>query len=77
MSHDTAPYRRVLQAAWNLRGLGLFLAGPIVGVLLVGLTFGLPVPLRVAAGALLLFDLAIGAALVKGEAARLSGRPQR
>ncbi len=68
--------QRALRAAWNLRGLGLFLAGPIVGVLLVGLTFGFPVPMRIAAGAVLLFDLALWGALIKNEAARLSRCPR-
>ena len=62
------------QAIWNLRLLGLFLLGPVVGVLLVNAIFGLPGALRLLAGAMFLFSLALFAVLVRGERRRLERR---
>ena len=58
---------------WNLRGLGLFLIGPVLGVLLVAAIFGLPPGLQVVAGIMFAFSLGIYAMLIRGEWRRLSG----
>ena len=60
------------QAVWNLRLLGLFLLGPVLGVLLVDAIFGLPGALRLLAGCMFLFSLALFAILVRGECRRLA-----
>ena len=72
------PSRRetVQRALWNLRALGLFLLGPVVGVWLGALVFGMPETLIRVAGAMFLFSLAMLGLLVRGEARRLS-RPPR
>ena len=65
-----------LRAVWNLRALALFLLGPVVGVILGAVVFGMPEALvRVAAG-MFLFSLAMLAILVRGERRRLM-RPRR
>ena len=61
-----------LQVLWNLRGLGLFLVGPVVGVTLVGAVFGLPRTQQALAGVMFLFALALYASLARGEWRRLS-----
>ena len=64
--------RPTLRAVWNLRVLGLFLVGPVVGVALVGAVFGLPPGLVPVAGAMFLLGLALFGILVRGETRRLS-----
>lgn len=58
---------------WSLRGLVLFLVGPVIGVGLVAAIFGLPQGLQLLAGIMFLFSLAILALLVRGEWRRLAG----
>ena len=65
-------WRLVLQVLWNLRALGLFLLGPVVGVWIVAAIFGMPRSLVVAAGVMFLFSLAMCATLARGEWRRLS-----
>ena len=66
---------RALQVIWNLRLLGLFLIGPVVGILLGGVIFGLPDDLRWAAAGGLLISLSLFGMLAKGEWRRLSRNP--
>lgn len=65
--------RRALQVLWNLRGLGLFLIGPVIGVWAGAAVFGMPRSLQVSAGVMFLFSLGMFALLVRGEWRRLSG----
>ena len=67
--HGLALAMRVL---WNLRVLGLFLVGPVAGVLLGGAIFGLPVDLRWAAAGMFLLSVAMFGVLIRGEWRRLS-----
>ena len=72
--------RRALLVIWNLRVLGLFLVGPIVGVVLGGVIFGMPEDQRWAAAAAFAISLSLFGILAKGEWRRLSrdtGRPAR
>ena len=68
-----ADRRQLLQVLWNLRGLGLFLIGPVIGVWAVAAIFGLPQNLQIMAGIMFVFSLGIYAMLVRGEWRRLSG----
>ncbi len=65
--------RRALQVLWNLRALGLFLIGPVIGVWAGAAIFGMPRTLQMAASVMFLFSLGIYAVLVRGEWRRLSG----
>ena len=69
----TGQWRRMLQVLWTLRGLGLFLVGPVIGVCAVAAIFGLPQGLEILAGVMFLFSLGIYALLVRGEWRRVSG----
>ena len=60
-----------LRAAWNLRVLALFLLGPVVGVVLVSVVFGMPEGLIRIAAVVFLFSLATFGILVRGEWRRL------
>ena len=64
--------RLALQVLWNLRALSLFLIGPVIGVVLSAVIFGMPRALQVAACVMFLFSLGIYALLVRGEWRRLS-----
>ena len=72
-SMSTEDRRRARQVLWSLRGLVLFLVGPVIGVGLVAAIFGLPQGLQLLAGIMFLFSLAILALLVRGEWRRLAG----
>ena len=61
-----------LRALWNLRALGLFLLGPVVGVALGAGIFGMPDALVRVAAVMFLFSIGIVAVLVRGERRRLS-----
>ncbi len=63
-----------LQVLWNVRALGLFLIGPVVGVCIGAAIFGLPRPLQIAAGVMFVFSVAMYATLVRGEWRRLANR---
>ena len=63
---------RALHVVWNLRVLGLFLIGPVVGVLLGGMIFGLPDDLRWAAAIGFLISLSLFGMLARDEWRRLS-----
>ena len=65
--------RQARQVLWNLRGLVLFLVGPVIGVCLVAAIFGLPEGLQVLAGIMFLFSLGMLGLLFRGEWRRLSG----
>ena len=67
--------RRLLRALWTMRVLGLFMIGPALGILLVGVTFGLPPGMLSLAAAMFAFSLALLALLVRGEYNRLSRPP--
>ena len=65
-----------LQAVWNLRALGIFLLGPVVGMILGAGVFGMPATLIRIAGIMFLFSLAMFAVLVR-EARRRLVPPRR
>ena len=60
-----------LRALWNLRALGLFLIGPVVGVALGAAVFGMPGALIGVAAVMFVVSLGIFATLVRGERRRL------
>ena len=64
--------RLTLQVLWNLRALGLFLLGPVIGVWIVAAIFGMPRSLVIAAGIMFLFSLGMCTTLARGEWRRLS-----
>ncbi len=71
---------RALLVLWNLRVLGLFLVGPIAGVVLGGAIFGMPEGQRWAAAVAFAISLSLFGILARGEWRRLSrdlGRPAR
>lgn len=55
-----------------MRLLGLFVVGPVAGILLVGLTFGLTSSLQRLAAAMFVFSVALLGLLVRSEYVRLS-----
>ncbi len=61
----------ILRALWNLRALGLFLLGPVVGVTLGAEVFGMPGALIRVAAVMFLLSLGMFAVLVRGEWRRL------
>ncbi len=61
----------MVRALWNLRGLGLFLLGPVVGVMLGAKVFGMPEALIHVAAVMFLFSLGIFAILVRAERRQL------
>ncbi len=61
-------------ACWNLRGAGLFLAGPIAGLALLALTFGMNAGMQRIAFGMVVFSLALFGILIKGEYNLLSRR---
>lgn len=70
---STADRRRLaFQVLWNLRGLGLFLIGPALGVGLGAAIFGMPGTLQVSAAVMFVFSLGMYATLVRGEWRRLA-----
>ena len=69
--------RRARLACWNLRYAGLFLAGPVGGLLLLPLVFGITIGMvRIALG-MVVFTVALFGILIKGEYDRLSRLPRR
>lgn len=62
------------QALWNLRWPALYLCGPVLGVLLVNLWFGLPGKLWPMAGGFLIFSLVLFGILIRGETRRVRGK---
>lgn len=67
----------LVQVAWNLRMLGLFLLGPGLGIGLVGAIFGLDPQLYPAAALMFLLTLSLFALLVRGEWRRLRVEAER
>ncbi len=65
------------QVLWNLRGLGFFLIGPVLGVGLVGAIFGMPGNLVWAAAIAFLISLSLFGLLARGEWRRLASPPGR
>ena len=70
---STAGRGLALQALWNLRALGLFLIGPVIGVWLGAAIFGMPRNLQISACVVFIFSLGMYAVLVRSECHRLSG----
>ena len=66
--------RLALTALWNLRMLALFLVGPVIGVLLGGWTFTMPVALRWGGLGMFTLALALLGILVRDEYGRLARR---
>ena len=69
--------RRLRSACWNLRFAGLFMAGPIAGLVLLAITFGMSIGMQRMAFGMVAFSLALYGILIKGEYDRLSRRPRR
>lgn len=67
--------RRVRRVLWNLRGLALFLIGPVAGILLADAIFGLPRNLLIAAAVMFGFSLLTFGLLIRGEWRRLPHGP--
>ena len=66
--------RLALTALWNLRMLGLFLVGPVVGVFIGGWTFTMPVALRWIGLGMFALSLTLLGILVRDEYGRLARR---
>lgn len=65
------------QALWNLRWPALYLCGPLVGVVLVDVFFGLPGRLWLLAGGFFMFSLLLFGILMRGETRRLRAATAR
>ncbi len=70
----TARLRLAFQALWNVRVLGLFLIGPVVGIGIGAATFGLSPTLQRAAFVMFLLPLGLYAMLARGEWQRLANK---
>lgn len=68
--------RRAMQACWNLRHAALFAAGPIAGLVLLALTFGMTIAMQRLALGMAAFSLILFGILIKGEYDRLAHRPR-
>ena len=68
------PLRLALTALWNLRMLGLFLVGPVVGVIIGGWTFTMPLALRWTGLGMFVLSVALLGILVRDEYGRLARR---
>jgi positive regulator of sigma E activity len=66
--------RRIRLACWNVRSASLFMIGPIAGLLLLALTFGVLAGMQRIAFGMVAFSLALFGILIKGEYNRLSRR---
>ncbi len=66
--------RLALTALWNLRMLGLFLVGPVVGVIIGGWTFTMPPVLRWTGLGMFALAVALLGILVRDEYGRLARR---
>ncbi len=64
--------RLALQVLWNLRALGLFLIGPVIGVWASAVIFGMPRNLLIVASVMFLFSLGMYALLIRNEWRRLA-----
>lgn len=72
MARDRShPRSATALALWNLRWPAVYLCGPVVGVLLVHLLFGLPGALWLLAGVFFLFSLLLFGILLRGETRRI------
>ena len=69
--------QRLLLACWNLRLASLFMGGPIAGLVLLALIFGMSGTMRTMALGMIVFSLALFAILIKGEYDRLTRLPRR
>lgn len=65
-------WRRLLRALWNTRLAALFMAGPALGLAIIGITFGLPAGPRWLALATGILAAGLLGVLVRAEYARLS-----
>lgn len=65
------------QALWNLRWPAVYLCGPLVGVLMIDLFFGLPGRLWLLAGGFFMFSLLLFGILMRGETRRLRAATAR
>ena len=69
--------RRARCACWNLRLAALFMAGPIAGLVLLAVTFGMSVGMQRMALGMVVFSLALYGILIKGEYDRLLRQPRQ
>ena len=69
--------RRARLACWNMRYAGLFVAGPIAGLVLLAVIFGMSLGMQRMALGMVVFTAALFGILVKGEYDRLSRPPRR
>lgn len=60
-----------LQALWNMRLPALIICGPLLGLVMLDLFYGLPGKLWLLAGGFFVFSLFLFAILVRGEIHRL------
>lgn len=67
--------RRARLACWNLRLAGLFMAGPVAGLVLVALIFGMTFGMRLLAVGMAVFTAILFGILIKAEYDRLA-RPR-
>ena len=66
--------RRARLACWNLRIAGLFMVGPVAGLVLLAIIFGLSVGMQRLALGMMVFSLLLFGILIKGEYDRLARR---
>lgn len=59
------------QALWNMRWPAVYLCGPVAGLLLIDLFFGLPGKLWLLAAGFFIFSLMLFGILLRGETQRL------
>lgn len=63
--------RPALQALWNMRLPALIICGPLLGLVMLDLFFGLPNKLWLLAAGFFIFSLVLFGILVRGEIHRL------
>lgn len=68
--------RLTVKAAWNMRLPAVFICGPVLGLIMIEITFGLPDRLWLPAAGFLALSLVLFGVLVRGEIKRIrrSGR---
>lgn len=61
----------LVQALWNMRWPAVFICGPLLGVIMIELLFGLPQHLWLPAAGFFIFSLVLFSILVRGELRRI------
>ena len=65
------------QALWNLRWPAVYLSGPVLGVLLINLWFGLPNQLWFVAAIFFVFSLVLFGVLIRAEIRQVRSMPRQ